>query len=267
MYVPRFVARTVLGLPLVVAALVGGLAGPSGVVHADEAGAASARRWTLGFSHGPLRRVEVEGGGGDRVTYLYMTMKVTNQTGLARPWRGLATATLDSRAQPYIAGGFPDAMDAIRRKEGDRSLMPFEATTFLPGDEGRLPNGESRTLVAVFGPVDPHWATFRIDVYGLVNPIATLKVLQYGDKVVVQDAAYQARNEKVMAELNAAAKASGSDVPRPTAVYQEVLERRSFRIEYRRQGDEFRPDDDPLRFVREGWQVIGDPKVLRTIGA
>ena len=71
------------------------------------------------------------------------------------------------------------------------------------------------------------------DRFGLVNPIALLKVLKYGDKQIVQEAAYQERNEKVMAELVAAAKASGSDVPRPTAEYQDVLERRSYVMEYR----------------------------------
>jgi hypothetical protein len=36
-------------------------------------------------------------------------------------------------------------------------------------------------------------------------------------------------------------------------------------IEYARDGDEFRPDDDLIRFVREDWEVIGEPKLIRTI--
>jgi hypothetical protein len=104
-------------------------------------------------------------------------------------------------------------------------------------------------------------------VNGLVNPITTLKVLKYGDKQVVLEAAYAARNLRVMEELKTAAKASGSDMPQPTSEYQEVLEKRVRVIEYERDGDEFRPDDDLIQFVREAWEVLGEPKVLRTIKA
>lgn len=258
------VRRLALGLSLAVAAFA---VGAPALVRAEDAPAAaptSAKRWTLDFSHGPLRRVLVDNGSGKDSTYLYMTMKVGNKTGLARPWRGLVTAKVDTKAEPYVAGGFPIALDAIRRQEHNKGLIAIEDTTFRSGDEGKIPDGTTYDLVAIFGPVDAGWATFRVDVFGLVNPIALLKVLKYGDKQVVQEAAYQERNEKVMAELAAAAKASGSDIPRPTAEYQDVLERRSYMMEYRRKGDEFRPDDDPIEFVRERWEVIGEPKVLPT---
>lgn len=257
------VRRLALGLPLAVAALAVGA--PAHVRAADAPAAPSAKRWTLDFSHGPLRRVLVDDGSGHENTYLYMTMKVGNKTGLPRPWRGLVTAKVDTRAEPYVAGGFPLALDAIRRQEKDKELVAVEDTTFRAGDEGKIPDGTTYNLVAIFGPVDAGWAHFRIDVFGLLNPITTLKVLKYGDKQVVMESAYLERNEKVEAELRAAAKASGSDIPKATAEYQEVLERRSYVMEYRRQGDEFRPDDDPIQFVRERWEVLGDPKVLRTI--
>ena len=257
------VRRLALGLSLAVTALA---AGAPALVRAEDAPAvSSARRWTLGFTHGPLRRVLVDDGSGRESTFLYMTMKVSNKTGLPRPWRGLVTAKVDTKAEPYVAGGFPTALEAVRRQERDKELLAIEDTTFRAGEEGKIADGATHNLVAIFGPVDAGWAHFRIDVFGLVNPITTLKVLKYGDKQVVQESAYLERNEKVLADLAAAAKASGSDIPKAIPEYQEVLERRSYVMEFKRKGDEFRPDDDPIEFIRERWEVIGEPKVLRTI--
>jgi len=256
------VRRFALALSLAVAAFAVGVPAP---VRAEDAPAPStAKRWTLDFSHGPLRRVLVDDGSGRENTYLYMTMKLGNRTGLPRPWRGLVQAKVDTRTEPYVAGGFPLALENVRRQERNKDLIALEDTTSRSGDEGKIPDGATYDLVAIFGPVDAGWAHFRIDVFGLVNPIALLKVLKYGDKQVVQEAAYRERNEKVLAELAATAKASGSDVPKPTSEYQDVLERRSYVMEFSRKGDEFRPDDDPIEFIRERWEVLGDPKVLPT---
>jgi hypothetical protein len=225
------------------------------------------RRWSLSFSHGSLKRVLVDDGTGRETSHYYMTMTVENGTPLARNWRPYVTLKVDTRPEAYVAGGFATALEAIRRQEGNADLMPVESTGWKKGDDGKIAAGARKDLVAVFGPLDPGWSSARIEVHGLVNPITTLKVLKYGDKQVVLEAAYTQRNLKVMEELKAAAKASGSDIPQPTAEYLEVRETRARVIEYERDGDEFRPDDDLIQFVREGWEVIGDPKVLRVIPA
>jgi hypothetical protein len=227
----------------------------------------SVKRWTLGFTHGPLRRVSVDDGSGRMSTFIYMVMTAENKTGLARAFRPNVLAKVDTKTEPYVAIGFPQALAAIRVKEQDSSLKLLEELANRPGAEGRIPAGAKWTFVAIFGPVDPGWASFRVEVHGLLNAVTTIKVRKYGDKQIVLEAAYAARNEKVMAELRAAAKASGSEIPPPTVEYQEIRERRAYVIEYQRQGDEFRSDDDPIDFVREGWEVIGDPKVLRVIPA
>jgi len=250
---------------------------PAGAPAAPAAPAAAqstaGRRWMLTFAHGPLRRVQADDGLGHVVTLLYMTMTVENKTGLPRNWRPFVTGATDSRPAPYVAGGYSLALEKIRAQEGNPELQPFETTGWKKGDEGKIGNGEKRSLVAIFGPIDPYWARMTVDVQGLVNPIATLKVDKYGDKQIVVEAAYAERNAKVWDELKAAAKASGSDVPQPVGEYQEVRERRTYRIVYRRQGDEFSPDSDPIEFVSEGWYVpegtaeIPNPKTLRTIKA
>ena len=225
---------------------------------------ASAARWILGFSHGPLRRVMVDDGSGKETSHYYMRMSVKNGTAFARDWRPFVTLKVDTRPAAYVAGGFASALEGIRRQEGESSLAGIDTTGWKTGEEGKIAPGATKEVVAIFGPLDPGWAKARIEVNGLVNPITTVKVLKYGDQQVYLEAAYSARNEKIMSELKAAAKASGSEVPRPTAEYHVVRERRVRAIEYARDGDEFRPDDDLIRFIREDWEVLGNPE---TIGA
>jgi len=234
---------------------------------ADAPASTAGRRWMLGFTHGNLKRVLVDDGTGRESAFLYMVMTVENKTGLARDWRPFVTAKVDTRPSAYVAGGYTTALDRIRSQEGKADLQPIESTGWKKGDEGKIADGATLHLVAIFGPVDPGWASFRIEVHGLVNAITTLKVQKYGDKQIVDEAAYAEHNAKVWTELKAAAKASGSDLPRPTAEYQEVRENRAWVIHYKRNGDEFRPDDDLIEFVREGWEIIGEPKLLRTIPA
>lgn len=240
---------------------------------AAPAKSTAGRRWMLAFTHGPLRRVQADDGVGHVVTMLYMTMTVENKTGLPRSWRPLVKGASDSRPAPYIAGGYPLALDKVRAQEGNQDLEGIDVTGWKKDPEGKLANGDKKSLVAIFGPVDPHWATFTVDVEGLVNPITTLKVEKYDDKQVVAEAAYADRNAKAWEEIKAAAKAKGAEVGQPVGEYQEVRERRSYRISYKRQGDEFQPDDDPIQFVSEGWFVpegtteIPNPKILRTIKA
>ena len=255
---------------------LGGLAllRPSAEVAAEEAAKGpSGRRWTLGFTHGPLRRVTADDGRGHAVTMLYMTMTVENKTGLARAWRPLVRASTDTRPAPYVAAGYPLALEKIRAQEGNSELEAIDTTGWKKGDEGNLADGAKRSVVAIFGPIDPYWAKFTIDAEGLVNSITTLKVERYDGAMIVAESAYAARNAKAWEEIKAAAKAKGAEVASPVGEYIEVLERRSFRITYKRQGDEFQPDDDPLEFVSEGWHILdgsGDapnPKILRTIKA
>jgi hypothetical protein len=240
----------------------------SAVAAADDAPPApgaskeAAKRWTFDFSHGPLKRVQADDGTGRVRSLLYMTMKVENKTGLPRDWRPLVTAKVDSREAPYVAGGYGNALDKIRGLEGQADLQCVEYTGWKKGDDGKLANGQALSLVAIFGPVDIHWNTCRVEVHGLLNPITTLKIQKYGDKEIVVEAAYAERNAKVMEEIKAAARASGSEVPAPVAEYRQVREKRAYVMNYRRQGDEYSPDDDPIEPRGERWEVIGDPVTL-----
>ena len=227
--------------------------------------AAAAKRWALDFSHGPLRRVEVDAGAGRVSTMLYMTITVENKTAFPREWRPFVTGWSDSRPTPYVAGGYSTALTKIRTQEGNDALQAIDTTGWRKGDEGKIAKDEKKQLVAIFGSIDPHWASFRVQVEGLVDPITTLKVRKYGDKLVYEETAYADRNAKTMKELEDAARAAGAEVPQPTAEYQEVRERRARAIYYSRQGDEFRPEDDPIRFDKEQWEVLGDPLVIRKI--
>jgi hypothetical protein len=259
----RFARSFAVGVVVGSAALV---AGPAASAEDPAPGpnpAVAAKRWALEFSHGPLRRAEIDAGAGRISTVLYMTITVENKTAFPRDWRPFVTGWADSRETPYIAAGYPGALEKIRSLEGNETLQAIDTTGWRKGDEGKIAKDEKKQLVAIFGSVDPHWAGFRVQVEGLVDPITTLKVRKFGDKTIYDESAYGERNAKTMKELEDAARASGAEIPAPVPEYQEVRERRVRAIYHARQGDEYRPEDDPIRFVKEQWEVLGDPLVIR----
>ena len=83
-----------------------------------------------------------------------MTMSVENNTGLPRPWRPVVTAKVDSRAEPYVAGGYAEALDTVRRLEHDQGLQPISDTAFKAKDDAsaKIENGKKLDVVAIFGP-------------------------------------------------------------------------------------------------------------------
>ena len=233
---------------------------------ADEA--QSGKRWALGFTHGPLKITTVADGSGKTSSYHYMTLKVENKTSYPRTWLPHMVGTTDTPHAPYLAIGFPLALETIRRAENDPTLQSLDASQW--GDDKkarRIAVGETLNLVAIFGPLDPLYDRFKISFEGLVNPVTIVKVLKYGEKQeVVLEAAYDERNRKVMDEVKKAAAASSSAIPAPTEEYQEVVEKRAFVMEYQRLGDEFHANDNPIDFVREGWLVVSSD-LVRVIGA
>ncbi len=237
---------------------------PTAETPKPEAAPASGKRWMLKFSRGQLQRILVDDGTGRETTYMYMLFSVTNDTAFPRPWHPLVTATLDTRKErPYYAGGFPVALERIRKKVDDANLKAVE-TTWGNGQEGKIQNGETKNLVAIFGPVDAGWSSFHIEFHGLVNPLTTLKAFKYSDTAVTYtDPVYVERNAAVLADVTKAA--GGAELPKPTPEYQVVIEKRVWTVDYSRKGDEYRPDDDPMDFVGEKWKVIGEPKLIRKI--
>ena len=239
---------------------------PAAAPAADAPKPASGKRWMLGFSHGRLQRVLVDDGTGNETTYMYMRFQVTNKTGLPRDWHPLVTAKLDTRTTPYYAGGFPVALERIRKVADEPDLQSVE-TTWSKGLEGKIKDGETKSLVAIFGPVDAGWATFHIEFHGLVNPLTTLKAYVYSPGpppvVTFSEPVYVERNAQVLAEFTKTL--GGAELPKPTSEYQVVIEKRVWAVDYTRKGDEFRPDDDPIEFSGERWRVLGEPKLVLKI--
>lgn len=223
---------------------------------------ASPGRWVLDLKHGPLNTVAVTTATGTTTAYHYMTLKVTNNTAFARDWRPMVRAIVDTKPdQPYYALPLTEALDAVRRQERNATLPMLNETM------GKIEPGQTIESVAIFGRLCPMYDRVHVQVHGLVSSVAVFKVEKYpGDRVIVVDAAYYDRNQKVLAELRKEAKEAGSDkLPAPETEVQELLERRYFDIEYSRRGDEYGAEDSPIRFEREGWMLDGDPKYLRTI--
>lgn len=220
-------------------------------------------RWILKMSHGPLRTVEVRNPDGGAATYHYMTIKVTNETKFDREWHPLVKAATDTK-KVYIAGGYSDGLDPIRRNEKNAGLVAIGTTA------GRLRAGTTVDTVAIFGPVDPLYDKIQVHIFGLVDPTAVYKVEQYGEKSsagnvvlgadsVVVDSAYWDHNQAILTRLKKAAAESGGDLPKPFVEYQEVSENRYWSMDYQRLGDEYRAEDDIITFHGQGWKVQGKP--------
>ncbi len=263
----RSASRFFLGAALPAVLLAGATLLPGGArpASADEAPKVSLR-WSLTMKHSPLRIVMVDDGSGRQSSYHYMLITVENKTALPRPWNPHVVGRTDTN-RTYVAGGYKLAVEEIRRKEGLTTLLPVEeSAASLADPKGKIAAGGTLTTVAVFGPVDALYDFFTIEIQGLVQPATTLRVLKYGEnKEVVVEAAYADRNEKVMEELKK--EAGGGELPRPAVEYREVVERRAWVVEYKRLGDEFLTDDDPIEFIKEGWVILGTPTIIRSITA
>jgi hypothetical protein len=253
----RMTSLAVLPLLLVFAGAARSEDAPSG-----DAAKSGAGRWVLDLQHGRLNTVDVVDAAGRSTAYHYMTLKVTNKTAFARAWRPKVRAVTDTKPNaPYYALPLPQALDSIRKQERDAALV-------LLSDTGtKIDPGETKSCVAVFGRLDPAYDRVRVELRGLVNPVAVYKVEKYpGDRTVIVDSAYYDRNQKILESLRKEAREANSDrLPSPEVEYQEMMEDRVFDIEYARRGDEYQAEDSMIRFVREGWRVEGEPKVLRTV--
>lgn len=247
---------------------------------AAKEGEQGRKRWILDLTHGPLRTVVVSGAARGAAgqaegtqAYHYLTLHVANRTGFARTWAPSVKAHTDT-GRTYIAGGHAEALAEIRKREGNANLQPLNATA------GTLANGTSVDTVAILGPLDSLYDRVTIEIYGLVDHIATYKMEQYGNKspegargdavvigprTVIVDSAYYERNQRILAELRREAAESGGLLPSPGVEYTEVAEERYWEAVYERLGDEFHAEDDMITFVRSGWKVKGEPKGLRVI--
>ena len=263
----RTLLHPCLAVALCAALLLGALS------PASAADKETRQRWMLGMQHGPLRTAVVRDVNGGSTTYHYLTIKVTNGTKFARQWHPLVKALTDTK-KVYVAGGWDDALAAVRKQEKDKSLIAIGSTA------GKIKPGSSVNGVAIFGPLDPLYDRVNIQIFGLVDLVATYKVEQYGDKSpdgakedqvvlgkdsVIVDSVYWDRNKKIVDGLKKAAKESGGEVPKPHVEYQEVAENRYWSIDYERLGDEFHAEDDIITFKAEGWRIAGAPRGLRVI--
>ncbi len=252
----RPAAVAILGASLLVAGLCLTMSLGGGAAAADDAPGGA--RWILDLKHGPLRTVSVRDGSGGSVAYHYQVLEIANNTGHGRQWVPLYKAATDTK-KSYIAGGCPDALEAVRRAERDPEIVSLESTG------GMLANGRTIRAAAIFGPVDPGYDRITLQLHGLVDPIAIFKIEKYGSTEIVADSVYFERNQKILEQLRA--QTEDGQLPQPTIEYREVRENRYWEMIYERLGDEFHAEDDHITFVSEAWRADGELKVLRVFGA
>ena len=263
-----------IALAVLCLALVAGAFSAGGSATAAED---APTRWALDFTHGPLKTLQYDDGSGQAKPYHYMLMTVTNGTSHPRswyPWIRAITDTPDpavtSGTKTYAAVGYSEALEAVQRRENNNELQVPNRTM------GRLDSGATVHIAAIFGPMDAQYDHIRIEVRGLVDPVAVYKVRVFGDdptdegvidpRTMIVDGVYHEHNEALRAELLAENDGAGP-LPASKHQYWVVKEDRFFEMRFERLGDEFGAEEDQIRFLGEGFKAAGLPKHIRTINA
>lgn len=150
--------------------------------------AADGLRWQLGFKNDTPSWVRVPAGEGKTAISWYMTYRVENATGAARKPAVRATLLTDT-GREFPDSGDPLTVRAAREKTGLKDLAT--AASLRDGIE----DGKKVTCVAAFGQVDNHAKKMEVRVYGLMDPVTTVKGKQVNE-VIYWSAKYERRGDE-----------------------------------------------------------------------
>jgi hypothetical protein len=125
-------------------------------------------RWVLGFKNETPTWVRVQ-GAGDRTTIAwYMLYTVENKTGAARKPVVRAELRTDT-SKTFGDGGDPLVIAAVKK-----ALDVKELSTASDLHKG-IEDGAKASCIATFGDVDKYAKKIELRVYGLMDPVTTVK--------------------------------------------------------------------------------------------
>lgn len=130
-------------------------------------------RYQMDFEVGQPKVVIVTDALGKGTPFMYVTFKVTNNTGKERVLSLSILARSDTKKRiegedrkVEVRAGFDArAMKAILKKERKKKLLS------MAGVQGTIKPGETKEAVAIFPQPDPEMDRMELRVYGLVDPI------------------------------------------------------------------------------------------------
>ncbi|MGQ0612498.1 MAG: hypothetical protein ACT4PV_01940 [Planctomycetaceae bacterium] len=208
--------------------------------------------WAIKFSHRPLELITVHYKDGSSAAAHYMIFTLENAGKVDAPLALHIKAVVGThplKRKVHLSLPHADAEEWVRRIARADTLKNIQELN--DGGKGVLKAGETARGIAVFGAFDQEWDVATLLVSGLESRALRCRVRQYGDGFTLAHHAYLARN------LTVTEKAGKDATWREfnALVSHDVL----WSMTYRREGDEFAPQMDPITLATEEWVVSEDP--------
>jgi len=205
--------------------------------------------WTLEFKHSDLESYTLSYKDGSAETVYYMTFTVKNdsqrEAKLALHIRAdVQVGKREIKRKVHHAVPHKNAEEAIRRVGRAPQLKSVQQIN----DMKTLAPGQSVRGIAVFGTFNREWDTATIYVSGLESASLHARVRKYaGAGHVLFHRAYKLHNDRVKEKVQ--------DLANYTEV-NAIIQHDVVRVlRYRRKGDEFAPQVDPILSEGEWWDV------------
>jgi len=208
--------------------------------------------WAIRFSHGPLELITVHYKDGSSAPAHYLIFTLENRGKADAPLALQVRAVVGShprKRRVHLALPSPHAEEWVRRIARADDLKNVQQLN--DGGKGVLKAGETARGIAVFGEFDAEWDVATITVAGLEPRALRCRVRQFGEEFTLAHHAYLDRNRAVLARAGKDATWREFNA----LVSHDVL----WSMTYRREGDEFAPQMDPITLEKEAWIVSEDP--------
>jgi hypothetical protein len=209
------------------------------------------RVWLIDFKQARIERAQIKDDTGDTEVFWFLPYTLTNKDDVPHDFFIDIKAHSDrgKNRHTYHDQWVPDAYEEIRKmlgkREDDQLLSQRDVSMPPPGEENELPAvgdkqtkrtakialmtiqpGETLDCVAIFKALDPELDRLTVTVRGLTN--SCILVESKGQDYVAPKAA-----------------------PNRRVITEAVLE-----LYYKRPGDEFAHDTDPLVYVGRKWTDV-----------
>jgi len=208
--------------------------------------------WALDFKPGKLDVLVVSYKDGSARTFYLMPFTVSNR-GKVKAELGLhIVANVKGGARQnnkaHIALPFPDAEEFYKRMARSSDIKNVQTINGMK----ELAPGQSVKGIAVFGAFNREWRSAEVVVTGLEPRAIDARVRKFGaNGFTFPHRAYHHHNKRVLKKAG-----KDADYTEPFVILQHSVARK---LRFRREGDEFAPQQDPIIAEDAEWDVLQKP--------
>ena len=231
-------------------------AGLLALAFTSPATAAEFKPWKLTFEPDELDVAVVSYQDGSARTFYYLHFTLTNNGKNDAPLGLHMVAHVGSnprKRKTHIALPQPDAETFYKRMARNSDIKNIQEINAMK----TLAPGKSVKGIAVFGTFSREWDTAKVVVTGLEPRAIPTRVRVFGgNDFTLPHRAYHAHNKVVRKKAGKDADFSDKFV-----ILQHNI---AFEMNFKRKGDEFAPQLDPIIALGTNWTVL-NPKIVRVL--